>query len=112
MPHTTGPEYIISREAGENSVVFDLLNNQAASVSRPSVALEAYSTVPVNIEDASTLSFNIIASHTPPAGTDVNVNIKLEQATGNFLTSTTRDPVTLSTTADNLTTGFTVPIAG
>ena len=99
LAHTSGPEYIISRETGENSVVFDLLNNQIASTSRPRLALEAYlQQFQFNIEDASSLSFNIISTHTPPAGTDVNVNIKLEQTSGNFLTSTTKEPVTLSTT--------------
>ena len=107
--HSSGPNYIVSRIAGENTVAFNLLNNQVASASRPRVALEAYSTVPVNIEDASTLSFNIIASDVPTNNVDVNVLIS--ESGGNFLTSSTVPPVRLDKGADDDMTLFTVPIA-
>ena len=45
----SGPNYIISRVAGENAIPFDLLNNQVADASRPRLALETYSTTPVEV---------------------------------------------------------------
>ena len=104
----SGPNYIISRVAGENAVSFDLLNNQVADATRPRLALETYSTTPVEVTTTtSMLTFNILASHTPTA--DVDVNIELSQ-TGNFLSSSTISPVRLVKTAGVTTTPFTVDV--
>ena len=99
----TGTEFDLAQTSG---VEFGILNNLKASEARPKVSLQSYSTTPVPVTTTSSnLTFNIIASHMPT--TAPNVNVELSQ-TGDFLASTTINPVELSTT--QTTTPFTVAV--
>ena len=68
----SGTGYLVSTVAAERQPTINFLDNSNPTAARPNVALETYTTVPVNVSD-SQLTFNIIASHVPSEDVDVNV---------------------------------------